>query len=221
MAALAAALVAGGGAEAPAPEADAARAGAALAAVQARYDGVRDFRADFSQTSFSAALGDETRASGRVVMRRPGHMRWQYAPPDERVIVVDGETIRLYSPEDRQLQIAPLGEGAVSPMALSFLLGEGVLSETFSARLLAERRDAPTGERSELGLELRPRGEQGFQTLELWVDAQSFELRESLVVDFFGNRTSLRFANVVENGGVDDAAFTLEVPADTAVIDLR
>ncbi len=207
------------------PEED-ARAHAALIAVQARYDAVRDLRADFAQTSYTAALGDETRASGHLQMKRPGHMRWQYSPPDERVIVVDGETIRLYSPEDRQLQIAPLGEGAVSPTALSFLLGEGVLGETFSARVIADpsdpdASDAETGERPELGLELRPRGDQSFQTLELWVDAQSFELRESVVVDFFGNRTRLRFANIVENGGVDDAAFRLEVPADPAVIDLR
>jgi outer membrane lipoprotein-sorting protein len=39
-------------------------AGKALDAVQKRYDGVRDLRASFEQTSYSAALGTETISRG-------------------------------------------------------------------------------------------------------------------------------------------------------------
>ena len=216
---LALALLGGGGEADPAPaEANlvpAEAAGATLDAVQRHYDEVRDFRADFVQTSFTAALGEETIAHGTVQMKRPGRMRWEYAPPDSRVILVDRESIRLYDPEARQLQIASLAEGRLSPTALDFLLGEGVLAEQFEAS------PAPPEARAELGLKLRPRGDQSFESIELWVHPESYQLRESVVVDLFKNRTSLRFEGVVENGGVPDAAFEFEPPEGTSVIDLR
>jgi outer membrane lipoprotein-sorting protein len=42
-----------------------------------------------------------------------------------------------------------------------------------------------------------------------------------VLVDLFGNRTVLRFSELVENAGVEDAAFEIQVPKDTEVIDLR
>ncbi len=42
-----------------------------------------------------------------------------------------------------------------------------------------------------------------------------------MLVDILGNRTEVRFSDLVENGGVADEHFTIEVPADTEVIDLR
>ncbi len=212
LALLALALLGGGGEADPA---FAKAAAATLDAVQRHYDEVRDFRADFVQTSFTAALGEETVARGTVQMKRPGRMRWEYAPPDSRVILVDRESIRLYDPEARQLQIASLAGSRLSPTALDFLLGEGVLAEQFEAS------PAQPEERAELGLELRPHGDQSFESLELWVDPESHQLRESVVVDLFKNRTSLRFEGIVENGGVPDAAFEFEPPEGTSVIDLR
>lgn len=193
---------------APAPD-------AALDAVQKHYDGVRDIRAKFVQKSFSPAIGKETEAHGDVVVERPGRMRWEYAPPDGRVIVVDKDAIRIWNPEEKQLQIAPLSPDNVSPTALSFLMAKSTLRETFDGKTIAE----PS--RAELGLLLRPRNEGGFEALELWVDPKTYQLRESVVVDAFGNRTRLRLEEVVENKGVPPAAFELAAPKDAEVIDLR
>jgi len=205
---LALALVAGG--EQPPEE-------AALAAVQARYDAVRDLRARFVQTSTSGAFAEPSISKGTVVVQRPGRIRWSYDPPDGRVIVLDGESIRIYSPEDRQLQIAPLREGGVSPTALSFLMGGGRLAEEFRARLAAPRAD---GDPAGLGLELVPLDDSGFESLVLWLDPKTFDLRESVLVDLFGNRTRLELSGAQYDSGVEADAFRLEVPEDTDIIDL-
>jgi outer membrane lipoprotein-sorting protein len=42
-----------------------------------------------------------------------------------------------------------------------------------------------------------------------------------VVVDLLGNRTAIRFTDLVENGGVAEEVFTIQVPTDTEVIDLR
>jgi outer membrane lipoprotein carrier protein len=190
-------------------------AGKALDAVQKRYDAVRDLRANFEQVSFSVALGAETSSRGTVAVERPGKMRWEYAAPDGRVIVLDKTSIRIWNPADKQLQIAPLSAGNVSPTALGFLLGQSVLRETFSAELIA----AP--ERAERGLRLRPKSDGGFELLELWVDPKTSELRESVVLDLFGNRTRLRLSELRENAGVAAAEFVFEPPAGAEVVDLR
>ena len=84
-----------------------------LAAVQKRYDSVRDLRASFVQRA-SPALNKETEAAAGLVQRPADALG--YAKPDGRVIVLDGSAIRIWSPE-KQLQIAPLSLPGVSPTA--------------------------------------------------------------------------------------------------------
>jgi outer membrane lipoprotein carrier protein len=190
-------------------------AAAALDAVQKHYDAVRDIRAKFVQNSFSAALGSESEARGSVIVERPGKMRWEYAPPDGRVIVLDQNAIRIWNPEEKQLQIAPLSPENVSPTALGFLMAKSTLRETFDATAI----DDPA--RPERGLRLRPRTEGGFEYLELWLDPKTHQLRESVVVDLFGNKTRVRLEEAVENAGVAPGAFELAAPEGAEVVDLR
>lgn len=190
-------------------------AGKTLDAVQKRYDSVRDLRASFTQHSLVASLGKETESRGTVMVQRPGKMRWEYAPPEGHVIVIDEKAIRLWSPAQKQLQIAPLANAKLSPTALGFLMGQGVLKETFNAESIA----AP--DRAERGVRLRPKSDASFELLELWVDPKTFQLRDSLVVDLVGNRTRVHFDGIAENQGVPASSFTLEVPEGTEVLDLR
>ena len=186
-----------------------------LDAVQKRYEGVRDLHGSFEQASFSIALGTESISRGAVTVERPGKMRWEYAAPNGRVIVLDKTTIKIWNPDEKQLQIAPLSAGNVSPTALGFLLGQAVLRDTFDAELI------PAPERAERGLRLRPKADGGFELLELWVDPKTYELRESVVLDLFGNRTRLRLSELRENSGVAAGAFEFEAPAGAEVVDLR
>jgi outer membrane lipoprotein carrier protein len=186
-----------------------------LASVQARYDTVSDLSAVFVQKSTVASLGREETARGRVWLKRPGRMRWEYETPELRVIAIDGETVRVWLPADKQMQIAPLSAGAFSPTALDFLLGSGDLAESFDAERL---EDGPTGV---VRIGLRPREDARFSELELWVAPDTHQLRGSVLVDVLGNRTEVRFEDVAENTGVTEEHFTIEVPADTEVIDLR
>ncbi len=186
-----------------------------LAATQARYEAVRDLHADFVQTSHIASLDRKEVSRGKVWVLRPGRMRWEYEQPEARVITVDGDTLRLYTPADGQLQIASLDAGTFSPTALDFLLGTGDLRETFRAERL------PDGEGGELRLKLLPEREARFQHLELRVAPGTHQLRGSVLVDVLGNRTEVGFEGVVENAGVAEERFTISVPEGTEIIDLR
>jgi outer membrane lipoprotein-sorting protein len=92
---------------------------------------------------------------------------------------------------------------------------KSVLRETFDSTAI----DEPG--RGERGLRLRPKNEGGFESLELWVDPKTYQLRESMVVDLFGNKTRVRLEETVENAGVPPAAFELAAPEGADVVDLR
>jgi outer membrane lipoprotein carrier protein len=186
-----------------------------LAAIQKRYESVKDIRASFEQEAKVASIGKTEKSSGQVAIQRPGRMRWEYSAPDRRIVALDGEVIRMYLPEEGQLQIAPLEPGAFPPTALEFLLGSGDLAKSFSAEPLREEG------RADLGLRLKPKQDASFEHIDLWVARDGYQLRESVVVDLFGNRTSVRFSDVKENAGISAETFNVEVPEGTETIDLR
>lgn len=202
-------VIAGGGGE---PEVSPE---ALVAAIQLRYAGVRDLRGDFVQYSFVAALDREEVSRGTLAVKRPGRMRWEYTEPEPRVISIDGEYLRIYSPGDRQLQIAPLAKGAFSPTPMDFLLGDAKLDQVF------EPRSIEAVEPGERAVRLVPREEAAFEFMELRVGEADKELRESLLVDLFGNRTRVRFLDLVENSGIEDEVFAISVPDGTERIELR
>src|SRR5215204_5725412 len=88
----------------PAPAAAGARLDvkAVVAEVQKRYDGAADFRARFTQTLTSTALGRKTNSSGEVMFKKPGRMRWDYEKPEKSSYVTDGGVLWLYEPDDKQ-----------------------------------------------------------------------------------------------------------------------
>jgi outer membrane lipoprotein carrier protein len=186
-----------------------------MASVQKRYARVRDLRASFVQESHVASLGREDTSTGTVLVKRPGRMRWEYVTPEPRVLAIDSQTVRLYTPLEHQLQVAPLDPKTFSPTALTFLLGEGDLRQSFAAEPLVDAK------RKEIGIRLRPKSDASFEYLDLWLARRNLQIRESVVVDLFGNRTAVRFSEVAENSELADSAFALEVPAETEIIDLR
>ena len=103
--------------------------------------------------------------------------------------------------------------GYLSGAALSFLLGEGDLAAEFDVR--AQRCDPDS-----VALHLVPREEASYESLGLIVAAATGEVRETRVVDLFGNVTEVRFLAPRVNTSPPPATFEFVPPADATVIDL-
>jgi outer membrane lipoprotein carrier protein len=182
--------------------------------VQARYEGVRDLEARFTQKSRSVALGgaaQEMRARGVALFAKPGRMRWTYQEPEPSVVVSDGTTLWIYDPVAKEAQEFPVGEGFLSGTAVQFLLGEGDLLGSFEVR--AEGCGAAV-----VRLLLRPRAEASYESLELLVAPETGDVRETAVVDLFGNRTDVIFESMRSNLQVDPAQFRFEPGPDVRVL---
>jgi outer membrane lipoprotein carrier protein len=183
--------------------------------VQQRYEKVRDLSARFEQTTRRVALGggagDALVARGEVVFAKPGKMRWAYESPEPSLVVSDGATLWIYDPKAREVQKLALGDGYLSAAGVQFLLGEGKLLDEFGVT-------ASGCGGSVVSLELTPKREAQYERLEMRVDRASFAVRETSVVDLFGNQTAIAFDEVRENTKPAASLFGFTPPAGVRVL---
>jgi len=185
--------------------------------VQRHYDGVRDLRAEFSQSTQSPVLGnlpgEETPARGWVVFAKPGRMRWVYESPEPSLVVSDGKTLWIYDPTLKEVQVLSVEAGFLSGTAIQFLLGEGQILESFVV-------SAESCEGDEVSLDLQPKRLASYERLELRVDKASGAILATAVVDLFGNRTEVVFEKMQQNRSPDEALFHFEPSEDDRVLTL-
>lgn len=186
------------------------------AALQKKYDAVRDFSCDFVHAYRGGVLNKRITEEGRLVVKKPGRMRWTYSGADRKVFVSDGLTMYSYLPADRQVYITtvPLDDQASTPGL--FLAGKGHLLRDFAVSGAPVPPDAPPGS---VALKLVPkRGEPDYDWLVLVVDAASLQWRMLITGDRQGGVSTFTFRNVKENTGVSDREFTFQIPRGVDVI---
>lgn len=195
------------------------------AIVQGFYDRTQTLQADFRQTQYTRIYDRTTRARGRVVFKKPGKMRFDYAEPNGQVFVSDGERLLVYQPpdegEDRgQLIERPLSEDQL-PSVFGFLTGTGRLDEDFTFRLLAGDSGDARGYDGHV-LELRPRSPTPhYERVLFYVNIVGEGARRAgvvqrvLIVDSQGNRNRFDFSNLRFNRNVPDSRFNYTPPAGT------
>jgi len=185
-------------------------------ALQRKYDTVRDFSADFVHTYRGGVLRRQLSERGRVSIKKPGRMRWEYLVPDEKLFVSDGLKIYSYVPEDKQVMVMSMpGESSATTPAL-FLAGRGSIGRAFSAELAP----LPEGLPKELtALKLTPRERQPeFEWLIVGADPKTFALRGLVFVDAQGGTSTFSFTNLKENIGLTDKTFDFKIPRGVNVV---
>jgi outer membrane lipoprotein carrier protein len=189
----------------------------AIDAVQRRYEGIRDLRARFVQTSSGASVGArapvQTTSRGSVVVAKPSRMRWTYEAPDASVVVSDGKTLWIYDPGFGEVQRMPVGDGFLSGAALEFLLGRGDMERDFEVRLVSCAADA-------VELELTPREPASWETLRLQADPRNGNVSRTQIRDLLGNVAILEFSEVAVNLDPGADVFRFEAPDGVRVIDV-
>lgn len=194
--------------------------------VQAFYDQTRVFEAEFEQTQYTRIYDRTEQARGKVVFKKPGKMRFDYAGKNAQVFVSDGKELKIYQPpeegEDRgQLIIRRLEEEQL-PEVFAFLTGTGDLLEDFTVRLLdPDRRDFPAGYMLEL---LPKRPTPHFERLVFYVTIAEVGgkragiIRRVLILDAAGNRNRFDFKKPRFDRDVPDRTFRYTPPRKTDVV---
>jgi outer membrane lipoprotein carrier protein len=185
-------------------------------ALQKKYDTVKDFSADFTHTYEGSVLKKQITERGRLIIKKPGRMRWQYTAPEEKLFVSDGVKMYSYIPQDKQVIVAsvPPDDEATTPTL--FLAGKGNLTRDFTASLV----DVPPGmPAASKALKLVPKTrQQDYDWLVLVVDSASLDIRGLVTVDAQGGKSSFSFANLKQNVGLADKDFAFKIPRGVDVV---
>ncbi len=191
--------------------------------VQSFYDQTTSFEAEFRQSQFLRVYSRTETARGRVVFKKPGMMRWDYAAPNGQVFVSDGAQLLIYQPPAAGESTGQLVERGMSqdqlPAAFGFLMGTGRLDTDFTYRLLdPDRREFPSG----YVLELTPRtASPHFERLVLYVQVveragrRAGILQRILILDAAGNRNRFDFSRPRYNRTIPASRFRYEPPRGT------
>jgi outer membrane lipoprotein carrier protein len=206
-------------ADTPTPSANSDAARQIAATVQSFYDQTKDLSASFFQTYVNKVYDRTDRSQGKVIFKKPGRMRWDYAKPNGKIIVAAGGKFTLFEPGDE-----PGDQGQVIeqnfnqsdlPQAMAFLMGTGKLADDFDFHLLdAAREGYPNGQ----VLELKPRKPNPhFERLLFYVETNPSLrglVRRLVIIDATGNRNRFDFSEFKFNTGTPDSTFTWKPPAN-------
>lgn len=183
----------------------------ALQGLQRWLDGTKDLQARFEQTLVSSALGAGPRESGRVYLRRPGRMRWEYTKPESKIALLVDDRTELYLAGERRLHRARLSADD-APLA-SLLTGTAPVGTVFTATSLPQ-------ENGQQRLKLVPRStSSGVQEIVLGLDPTTSAVLHIEVLDQGGNRMAYAFSGLRRNAGIAEGVFRFTVPKGTEVVE--
>lgn len=183
--------------------------------VQATYQGFADLQGAFLQRATNKLSGMTQQASGRLFMKWPGRMRWEYEKPESRLFLIDGKTLWSYSPSERQAMSQDVS-GALTTGPIGILFGMSSLRRDFQVRPIVH-----TGTRNnpEYLLELTPRGKDlSFKRVIVGVDRESFFIQRLTVFDVYDNTTVVELSKQKVNSGLKDELFQFTPPPGTDIV---
>jgi len=184
--------------------------------LQKKYDTIKDFSADFVHQYQSGVLKKQRTERGRLLVRKPGQMRWESEAPERSLVVSDGKNVYLYVPDDKQVTVSavPADDEATTPAL--FLAGKGNLTRDFTVAQAAPAADMPAGT---LALKLVPRKPQpDYDWLVIEFEAATYRLRGLMTSDAQGGVSSFSFTNLKENVGLADKEFVFKPPRGVDVV---
>ena len=164
------------------------------AALQKKYNGIKDFSADFSHTYEGGVLHKQITERGHLLVKKPGKMRWDYSTPETKQFVSDG----------------------LSDLNGKVTTAKGDVTRDFTPSLVETPAGMPAGSRA---LKLVPKSRQrDYDWLVLVLDPGTLSIRGLLTVDEQGGKSSFFFTNLKENVGLADKDFTFKIPRGVDVV---
>ena len=198
-----------------APPASAAdRLDEVLASMSAAGEKLKTMSASFRQTNHDYILSEDEVVTGKLFLRMPSDIRWEYEPPQEKVLLVGRNRVRLYNPTARQVQEFERGKlrGAGAELLVGFGRNES-LKENYDVSLLAE-----TEERVSLKLVPKPSSGSLFTAIELTLDKGHWTPVKTIFFEANRDQTELLFDAVKLNTELPKDIFELHLPPGVEIV---
>ena len=165
--------------------------------VQDFYKKTPQLTAKFRQTTMNATFGVPQVSDGKVYLKKPGKMRWDYYSKRSATVVTksqisNGQTIWVVDKNGKWYYRQNLQKSAL-PVAVTFLTGTGDLKAEFAAELDRSGLYNKTSPDDHV-LKLTPKKPSvQIKALYLVVDPTNFRVKKSIVINAAGDTNQFAF----------------------------
>ena len=184
--------------------------------LQNSYDKTHDLKADFRQVSVVKSMNMTKEASGTLLIKKPGMLRYTYDKPEKQEMIVRGDDLIMYIPAQNQVIKKTLSRELMDKTPTTFLGGLGKITDSFNTKIPA------AGEKDKEGryvLVLIPKGDKmGVEEITLALDPKTFDIREFSFKETSGNVNTISLSNIKINKAVKDSAFNFKIPKGASLI---
>ena len=187
-----------------------------LAAMGKAGDRLETLAADFEQTNRDHILEEEEKSSGKLYMKVPGNIRWEYAPPDRKVLLVKDDKILLYNPVAHQAQEFKQGQtrGGGADLLIGFGRSNAEIGKHYEVSLLEE-------DDRHVVLKLVPKPDSAasvFAAIDLTLNKENWTPERTVFHELNKDTTILEFQDVRVNEPLPPKVFELDLPPDVEII---
>lgn len=186
-----------------------------LKELEKRYTGSQ-YSAEFLQESTIKTMEITDFAQGRLYVRHPGMMRWEYQKPERQVIVTDGRQLWIFRPQDNLVMTGSAPAFFRDGKGASFLSDIGLIRKKFQITIaraegeyLYELRLTPLEQTINIS-EVR-----------LFVTPRSYNIVRIVTMSPYGDDTRIDIINPQFNVTLEPSLFSFDIPpgADVQKID--
>jgi outer membrane lipoprotein carrier protein len=185
--------------------------------VESKYTNSK-FSADFFQKSTIKAMDIADMASGKVFIKYPGMMRWEYEKPDKQIIITDADKLWIYRPEDNQVMTGKAPTFFRDGKGASFLSDIRLVRQKFDISL-------EDGEKTESDmfyyLKLVPHERtMDISKIRLLISKNTFNVLQVITQNSYGDETRIDLINSAFGVDLDDSLFSFSIPEGTDVLQI-
>ena len=188
--------------------------------LQARYEKTKDMEADFSQKTKIEGFERPVTSAGKVYIKKPGRLRWDYLDPATEQIYVNQNDVKVYVPEHKQVLVGKLTQMAASKAPLELLQGAAKLDESFQIEPTMGK-DRGTGGTPLITLIPKAKEQESTQNLQkiiVEVFPKTYFIRTVSLHEISGNIAVFEFSNLKPNLGLGNEVFDFKTPPDVEVV---
>ena len=184
-------------------------------AVDEHYNRLHSLQAEF--TEIYQGAGVERTESGRLWLKKPGKMRWEYRSPEEKLFVGNGSEAWLYLPAEKQVRKSNVRKLEDLRSPLAFLLGKTKLEKELSGLTFApEVRPWKDGDSVLRGV---PRGMEDRVQSVLVEITPEHRIARILITGTDDSITEYRLSDQKEDVEISDGKFRFTAPPGSETIE--
>ena len=156
------------------------------------------------QSDFTQVNGDGTISTGQIYIRRPGRVRFEYAPPETSLVLASAGQVAVFDGKSNQ----PPEQYPLSRTPLSIILAENV--DLGRAQMVVGHTEAENTTRVKAQDPEHP----DYGSIELVFTANPTELRQWIITDDGGTQTTVILGELTKGGAFSPALFSINVERD-------